>query len=675
MGSKKKERGAQRKAAKEAMVLEDVEARIKKREEELAFRFPKNGKDDIEEEEEDEGDRALRRRRRRRIPANMCCREDAAGLAFLLEHLHQLKYVSPELLVQCIPRTLESLGVGHPNNVSVSEQVLIRMLWHSYTCKYGCAKSCHHNPLSLWEGAATDSLLYVGLRLTSTALEEFPGCPVRKIAVHFWTTLVNHMRDACKNGGSSTPLYAVRAKLNQACEKMAFIMDELVLDGESGRFLRECPIYNIENDVLANLVDEYTTEIDSGESNLGWDEWYKRLWHIRLRQALAPVFNRSYYLDKECWNPGCTKCFTKASCLNVCGGCKVARYCSKNCQIADWKLCGHKDNCKQMRDGNAILQESIETIDRIHGNGKDNGAALYPGAMFVRTSDYRLLQFIHRNKKDAYQDESRFFDGLKGPRMDIFYANLARVQNGEFWVFPEDASEAASLDEEVYDTTPCDERKGEKEDQDKKSNEAVFEEQYEYYEEDHGLVKELEETVFEEQEENFEKEEQDQKSNMTVFEGQYEYYEEEEGEQADTPAFEETISEAFTEEEDAELHGKEAHEEFYGEEDEIQDHEKQLAFCELAYILSHDFLSFVEQRNSISDPVEIWKIVAREYPVTGPLIYAIGRQVGRVSSKDFLLWYQSCAHDEVTGIPVDGPEWNARRRIFIQNAMTHFYVS
>ena len=31
--------------------------------------------------------------------------------------------------------------------------------------------------------------------------------------------------------------------------------------------------------------------------------------------------------------------------LKICAGCKKARYCNEDCQLADWKK-GHKDRCK-----------------------------------------------------------------------------------------------------------------------------------------------------------------------------------------------------------------------------------------------------------------------------------------------------------------------------------------
>lgn len=43
----------------------------------------------------------------------------------------------------------------------------------------------------------------------------------------------------------------------------------------------------------------------------------------------------------------CGKKETEALKLKRCGGCRVGRYCSNECQIADWKHGKHKERCFQ----------------------------------------------------------------------------------------------------------------------------------------------------------------------------------------------------------------------------------------------------------------------------------------------------------------------------------------
>ena len=50
---------------------------------------------------------------------------------------------------------------------------------------------------------------------------------------------------------------------------------------------------------------------------------------------------------KLCW--GCQKKPAGSEKLLACGGCGVAKYCSKECQTKDWKHHGHKRECKGLK--------------------------------------------------------------------------------------------------------------------------------------------------------------------------------------------------------------------------------------------------------------------------------------------------------------------------------------
>ena len=49
----------------------------------------------------------------------------------------------------------------------------------------------------------------------------------------------------------------------------------------------------------------------------------------------------------------CAKCGTKAADVKKCGGCKIARYCSKKCQQTDWME--HKLLCRSVYDRVALV--------------------------------------------------------------------------------------------------------------------------------------------------------------------------------------------------------------------------------------------------------------------------------------------------------------------------------
>lgn len=55
----------------------------------------------------------------------------------------------------------------------------------------------------------------------------------------------------------------------------------------------------------------------------------------------------SYVLSSEYWGQKCMRCFALGSNLLQCSKCKVASYCSKSCQVGDWKL--HKGECAHMQ--------------------------------------------------------------------------------------------------------------------------------------------------------------------------------------------------------------------------------------------------------------------------------------------------------------------------------------
>lgn len=59
------------------------------------------------------------------------------------------------------------------------------------------------------------------------------------------------------------------------------------------------------------------------------------------------------------------------SSLMVCGRCKYAQYCSKECQTANWKI--HSNDCDIIclqKEGSSFFKEDLIAIHGIHGNFK-----------------------------------------------------------------------------------------------------------------------------------------------------------------------------------------------------------------------------------------------------------------------------------------------------------------
>lgn len=60
---------------------------------------------------------------------------------------------------------------------------------------------------------------------------------------------------------------------------------------------------------------------------------------------LLRTADRMFTLTDECWATGCAARRGEGSGLMACGVCKRAVYCSKECQLRDWKA-AHKHECK-----------------------------------------------------------------------------------------------------------------------------------------------------------------------------------------------------------------------------------------------------------------------------------------------------------------------------------------
>lgn len=50
--------------------------------------------------------------------------------------------------------------------------------------------------------------------------------------------------------------------------------------------------------------------------------------------------------------------------IYTCGRCKLARYCSKECQVSNWKY--HKITCTKVDTGICVIYKSSQRIGRDH---------------------------------------------------------------------------------------------------------------------------------------------------------------------------------------------------------------------------------------------------------------------------------------------------------------------
>jgi hypothetical protein len=103
---------------------------------------------------------------------------------------------------------------------------------------------------------------------------------------------------------------------------------------------------------------------------------------------------------------------------------KVARYCSKDCQISAWKG-GHSKKCEAVRAKTAAFEAMLFQIGEAHKEMDDlHGLPLSLRHEYtVATSSFTFPQHL----------EAKY--PLAGPSMDLFYSNLSQIAKGEWWVY------------------------------------------------------------------------------------------------------------------------------------------------------------------------------------------------------------------------------------------------
>jgi len=96
----------------------------------------------------------------------------------------------------------------------------------------------------------------------------------------------------------------------------------------------------------------------------------------------------------ECSKPGCTK---KNMSLKMCGRCKVAAYCSRDCQVAHWKQ-GHKGECAKL----VQKQKKATTIDVKHAKTPNQTAQLKENSAPCPSTD--LIKMKTVEVSDTFED-------------------------------------------------------------------------------------------------------------------------------------------------------------------------------------------------------------------------------------------------------------------------------
>ncbi|KAJ6553546.1 hypothetical protein DFH09DRAFT_586315 [Mycena vulgaris] len=102
----------------------------------------------------------------------------------------------------------------------------------------------------------------------------------------------------------------------------------------------------------------------------GMSPVFERLWSnflslAKVRLQFLETFDSGKFLSsKACDNVECGVIRAKDEFLR-CSGCRAMYYCSRTCQIADWRVGGHRRACKHFRNVDIALPEVIGTRDKV----------------------------------------------------------------------------------------------------------------------------------------------------------------------------------------------------------------------------------------------------------------------------------------------------------------------
>ena len=84
------------------------------------------------------------------------------------------------------------------------------------------------------------------------------------------------------------------------------------------------------------------------------------LYDIKMRQFIKEKHGMEIESLAKKWSKLCWSCFAPSEDLKKCSKCRIARYCGKKCQVADWKV--HK--IAHFREG--LIME-IDATNGTHG--------------------------------------------------------------------------------------------------------------------------------------------------------------------------------------------------------------------------------------------------------------------------------------------------------------------
>lgn len=233
-------------------------------------------------------------------------------------------------------------------------------------------------------------------------------------------------------------MHFYKSATDETIQKFAHDLDRAFYNGEKGGFWNHCPIRTKQHqDYLryANILFQGTTIAKAIDTQVA---------AIRLKESLkfnidSIAFTHADNSHQRCWE--CHKiCLPSSSndndpkALLPCNHCRVANYCSVECQRAAW-ISGHKECCRCLVDANEHFQENVNLIQLVHsGSSSEEAKKALEGfpSNCNEELDYAVLETMLSTPKEEWivTDDK--------PSMKNFYRNLQQLNNERFWIFQQD---------------------------------------------------------------------------------------------------------------------------------------------------------------------------------------------------------------------------------------------
>ncbi|KAJ7481953.1 hypothetical protein FB451DRAFT_1237638 [Mycena latifolia] len=204
-----------------------------------------------------------------------------------------------------------------------------------------------------------------------------------------------------------------------------------------------------------------------------YPRWQTFVGFIQARLSIKKHFDSEGYVTlKACDNMQCGKICKKAE-FKRCSGCKSQHYCSRDCQVADWRA-GHRADCREIpplngpkhltsRDRSflrAVVRHDYERYRRILFHVRVQRMSQYPGKPLLTILDYTGMQpqplAIQPVPEPTPPEMAPYVAraARSGNRMDLTRVHV--TGKGNVWMLPMRSSSSRAYDGLSTITYPLD---------------------------------------------------------------------------------------------------------------------------------------------------------------------------------------------------------------------------